>query len=109
MAERSEPTYQQLLEEALELGRLDGRFAAAFEPTAPLQPLADAAGPGGRCLGRTPTEFAELLWEDRPGEPPTGLVLNAPTWYASGFAEGLAIRRAEQRAADRARTRRVFT
>jgi hypothetical protein len=105
MAECSGPTYQQLLEEALELGRLDGRFAAAFEPTVP---LAESAGADGRCLGRTHTGFAELLWEGRPGEPPAGLALNAPLWYATGFAEGLATRRAEQRAADLARTRRVF-
>jgi len=32
MADRSAPTYRQLLEEAREIGRADGRFAAAFEP-----------------------------------------------------------------------------
>jgi hypothetical protein len=106
MAERSAPTYQQLLEDALELGRLDGRFAAAFEPMVPLD-CTDVSGE--RCLGRTPAGFAELLWEDRQGEPPAGLELNAPIWYVTGFAEGLATRRAEQRAADLARTRRVFT
>ena len=104
MAERSIPTYRQLLEEALEIGRLDGRFAADFEPTC------TAADVSGRCLGRTPAEFAGLLWDHRPGSPPAGLEVNAPSWYAVGFRDGLAIRRAELRgAADRARTRRVFT
>ncbi|SOE01477.1 hypothetical protein [Blastococcus haudaquaticus] len=82
MAGTSAPAYLQLLEEALELGRVDGRFAAAFEPaTAPR---------GDRCLGRTPEEFARLLWEDRPGTPPAGLELSAPHWYATGFGEGMA-------------------
>jgi hypothetical protein len=76
-------TYQQLLEEAQELGRLDGAFAAAFEP-------ADLSAPhSGQCLGRAPAEFARLLWEDRPGTPPSGLEVNAPLWYAAGFDEGL--------------------
>ena len=59
-------TYAELLEEARELGRADGRFAAAFEPpgTAPLT--------GERSLGRTPADFARLLWEQRPGNPPSG-------------------------------------
>jgi hypothetical protein len=101
MADRSAPTYRQLLGEAQELGRLDGRFAAAFElPGSP---------PGGRSLGRSPAEFARLLWEGRPGEPPTGLELNGPLWYATGFAEGLAEGRVELSVADRTRTRRVFT
>jgi len=77
-------TYQQLLDEALELGRLDGRFAAAFEPAGRV-----AAG-SDRCLGRSPAAFARLLWEGRPGLPPTGLEVNAPLWYATGFREGLA-------------------
>jgi hypothetical protein len=100
----STPTYRQLLEEALELGRSDGRFAAAFER------------PGGvvdgspRCLGRTPAEFARLLWQDRPGTPPSGLEQNAPLWYATGFEEGLRAGAAECRG----RTaillyRRIFT
>jgi hypothetical protein len=78
----SAPTYQQLLDEAQELGRLDGRFAAAFE-----HPGAGVSA--GRCLGRTPEQFARLLWEGRAGNPPSGLELNAPAWYAAGFAEGL--------------------
>ena len=77
------PTYQQLLEIALELGRADGRFAAAFE--APRT----SDGHAARCLGRAPEEFARLLW-GRPEEPPAGLVVNAPLWYATGFREGLA-------------------
>ena len=82
MADTGATTYQQLLEEALELGRLDGRFAAAFEPA--------RAVPGDRCLGRSPEDFARLLWEGRPGPPPSGLELNAPRWYAAGYGEGLA-------------------
>ena len=102
MPEWTAPTYRELLEEALELGRADGAFAAAFEsPSA-------ATAPGERCLGRTPDEFARLLWEDQPGEPPVGLELNAPLWYAAGFAEGLPERPAQLRAAEWARIRRVF-
>ena len=55
------PTYRQLLDEAQELGRLDGRFAAAFEPT--------GTDVGDRSLGRSPADFARLLWGERPGEP----------------------------------------
>ena len=104
MAYRTTPAYQLLLDEALELGRLDGRFAAAFEPPG------DPHEVSGSCLGRTPHEFAELLWEHRPGHPPAGLESNAPHWYALGFAEGLTTGRAQLRgAADRASTRRVFS
>jgi len=79
------PTYAALLEEAQELGRLDGALAAALE-------VPDTGIPTGeRCLGRTPPEFARLLWEGRPGDPPTGLEVNAPLWYATGFAEGVAV------------------
>ena len=95
-------SYRDLLEEARELGRLDGRFAAAFE--SPPTGVPD----GVRCLGRTPAEFAVLLWEGQPGAPPTGLELNAPAWYAAGFAEGLARGAQRLRAAEWARTRRVF-
>src|SRR5829696_2689609 len=90
MADDSAPTYGRLLGEAVELGRLDGRFAAAFEPP--------AAGIGNRCLGRAPAAFAQLLWGGWPGEPPVGLELNAPLWYAAGFAEGLVSGAARQRA-----------
>jgi hypothetical protein len=95
------PTYRQLLAEAQELGRLDGRFAAAFEPA--------GSDTGDRCLGRSPADFARLLWGAQPGEPPTGLELNAPLWYTGGFAEGLAAGRVEVGRIDRARTRRVFS
>ena len=90
MAHGSAPTYQELLCEARELGRADGRFAAAFEPAG------HATGRTDRCLGRTPEAFARLLWEDAPGRPPSGLELNAPQWYATGFAEGLALGRADE-------------
>lgn len=96
-------SYGGLLEEARELGRLDGRFAAGF------QSPATSAGDGVRCLGRTPTQFAMLLWEGRPGLPPAGLELNAPAWYAAGFAEGLARGAQRLRALEWARTRRVFS
>ncbi|UOY03756.1 hypothetical protein [Blastococcus sp. PRF04-17] len=76
------PTYGELLREAWELGRADGLFAAAFEP--PGAPT----GRAERCLGRTPAEFARLLWR-RTGTPPIGLEVNAPLWYATGYAEGL--------------------
>jgi hypothetical protein len=104
MADDSAATYRQLLEEAQELGRADGRFAAEFEAPG------SAIGGSPRCLGRTPAEFTLLLWEDRPGTPPSGLELNAPLWYATGFAEGLAVRAAQPSGvAEWARTRRVFT
>lgn len=95
MAYRSAPTYRQLLAEAQELGRLDGAFAAAFERPDPDEPGS------GRCLGRTPAEFARLLWEDQPGSPPSGLEVNAPLWYAAGFAEGLQARVRRERLAHR--------
>lgn len=99
----SAPTYRQLLEEARELGRLDGRVAAAFEPQA-AEVCAD------RCLGRTPEKFARLLWEGCPGKPPTGLELNAPLWYATGFAEGRSTAPAQCRGTTAAlRFRRVVT
>ncbi len=99
----SAPTYRQLLEIAQELGRADGRFAAAFE--APGQ----VDGNTVRCLGRSPEEFARLLW-GRPEEPPSGLEVNAPLWYAAGFAEGLAEEAAERcRKTAGPRIRRAFT
>jgi hypothetical protein len=103
VADSSSPTYRQLLEEALELGRADGRFAAAFET------YGSAGEAGPRCLGRTPEELARLLWNG-PGEPPSGLELNAPLWYATGFAEGLASAPARpRRSATTLHFRRVFT
>jgi hypothetical protein len=99
----SAPTYRELLEEAQELGRVDGRFAAAFELPG------SSARASSRCLGRTPAEFARLLWADQPGAPPSGLELIAPRWYVAGFAEGLRTEAARSRVADWARTRRVFS
>jgi hypothetical protein len=99
MADRSASPYQQLLEEAQELGRLDGRFAAAFE--LPGAPTSD------RSLGRSPADFARLLWEGRPGVPPTGLEQNAPHWYATGFADGLAAGRSQLVVAALTRVRRI--
>jgi hypothetical protein len=100
----SPPTYQQLLEEAQELGRADGRFAAAFETPG------DTVAGSPRCLGRTPGEFVRLLWDGQPGTPPSGLELNAPLWYATGFAEGLAAGAVRHRAPARTlHFRRVFT
>jgi hypothetical protein len=78
------PPYRGLLEVARALGCADGCWAAQAG-------LADPpAVPPAACRGRTPGEFARLLWGRRPADPPSGLVLNAPLWYADGFAEGLA-------------------
>ncbi|TFV68190.1 UNVERIFIED_ORG: hypothetical protein E4P37_00440 [Bacillus sp. AZ43] len=101
MVHVSAPTYEQLLDEAWELGRADGRFAAAFEPAGQAPARTD------RCLGRVPEAFARLLWDDASGSPPSGLELNAPLWYASGFAEGLAVGRAD--VGRRLTFRRVFS
>jgi hypothetical protein len=104
MADTGATTYQQLLEEARELGRLDGRFASALE-----SPGA-ASGGSDRCLGRGPAAFARLLWEDRPGTPPSGLEVNAQLWYAAGYREGLAAGSAPARRSVRTLTRRrVFS
>jgi len=97
----STPTYRELLEMALELGRADGQFAASFESGA------TAEGYAPRCLGRTPAQFARLLWEGHPGMPPAGLERNAPLWYATGYAEGLGAGRVRTAAA--LTLRRVFT
>jgi len=85
----AEPTYQQLLTEALEIGRVDGRFAAAFETSSEV---------GARCLGRSPADFARLLWGGDRGPVPTGLEVNGQLWYATGYAEGLAEGLAQQAA-----------
>ena len=103
MTDISAPTYRELLEMALELGRADGQFAASFESEG------TAEGPAPRCLGRTPEEFAGLLW-GRAGTPPAGLEVNAPLWYATGYSEGLAEGVAAQaREAVRAAVRRVVS
>jgi hypothetical protein len=77
--------YGDLLGSAYDRGRDDGSFAAGFEPGEAI----DQAGP--ICQGRTPADFVRLLWSARPGDPPAGLELNAPLWYASGFADGVAV------------------
>lgn len=77
------PQYPQLLLAAYELGHIDGGIARDFEPA----DTVDAVRPS-RCRGRTPEQFARLLWGDGPGNPPSGLVANAPLWYCLGFAEG---------------------
>jgi hypothetical protein len=82
------PGYGDLLEAAWSLGRADGLFAASFEPddgSAACAPV---------CQGRTSDEFAAELWGEQAGPPPSGLALNAPLWYADGFAAGLAGERA---------------
>ena len=80
------PRYGDLLEAAYALGRADGSFAERLEPVAPLDAVP-------WCRGRSPAEFARLLWGEQPGTPPSGLELNAPLWYARGFAEALAAER----------------
>ena len=84
---RHEPPYRALLETAHALGRADGCSAARFEPAGPVGP------PSPCCQGRDPEQFARHLWADRPGTPPSGLVVNAPLWYAAGFAEALTAER----------------
>src|SRR3954469_6862532 len=76
--------YGAVLQAAWSLGRADGLFAAAFEPAVAPRPAPDV------CQGRDAEEFAAELWGDQPGPPPSGLVLNAPLWYADGFVNGLA-------------------
>jgi hypothetical protein len=83
MATDDASTYRDLLDVAYVRGWADGAFAAPFEPgdgTRPVSPV---------CQGRTPADFARSLWTPRPGEPPAGLELNAPLWYAHGFGAAL--------------------
>jgi hypothetical protein len=91
------PRYGDLLQAAWSLGRADGLFAAAFEPD-------DASAPADVCQGRDADEFAAELWGDQPGPPPSGLAVNAPLWYADGFATGLA----DERRRIAARRREAF-
>ena len=88
----SAPSYPDLLEAARAFGSADGWSAAGSGSAAP--PGTDRPWGGGR----DPEDLARLLWGHRPGDPPSGLELNAPLWYDSGFAEALAAarRRAEQ-------------
>ena len=92
------PGYGDLLQAAWSLGRADGLFAASFEPDDVPLPATTV------CQGRDPEEFAAELWADQPGPPPSGLVLNAPLWYAHGFAVGLA----DERRRIAARRREAF-
>jgi hypothetical protein len=77
--------YRDLLHSAYARGWDDGSFAARFEPGECIDPVAPV------CQGRTPADFARALWSSRPGEPPAGLAVNAPHWYARGFAEAVAV------------------
>jgi hypothetical protein len=77
------PAYSAVLEDAYRLGVADGRLAALVDD-APPDPTAPT------CRGRTPEEFAELLWADLPGEPPAGVEVNARTWYLAGLTDGMA-------------------
>lgn len=82
------PSYRDLLHTAYTLGRADGQLAADFEPP-------ESAGPSRpRCRGRDPADFARQLWSLPGGDPPAGLEINAPHWYAHGFQEALAEARA---------------
>jgi hypothetical protein len=80
-------SYRDLLDSAYVRGWDDGSFAARFEP------LEGVHQAGPVCQGCSPADFARLLWSSRPGGPPAGLELNAPLWYASGFAEAVALAR----------------
>ena len=82
------PPYRDLLEAARLLGHSDGCWAVRADLDAP------PGTPPPACGGRSPEEFARLLWGRRPGAPPSGLELNAPLWYADGFAEALVAERA---------------
>ena len=79
------PSYRNLLDAAFSLGRADGTYAARCEPLETF--------PATTSRGRTPEAFAHYLWGHQPGAPPSGLELNAPIWYASGYADGLAAER----------------
>ena len=84
MATHDARSYLDILDAAYARGWDDGWFAAPFEP---------ADGSHARspvCQGRAPADFARSLWSPRPGEPPSGLEVNAPLWYAHGFAAALA-------------------
>ena len=95
--------YLRLLEVSYSLGRADGGLGARIEPEGSVAPQST------RCQGREPEEFARLLWADRPGAPPSGLELNAPLWYAHGFAEGLVAERQRDRCREAAATWAVGT
>jgi hypothetical protein len=77
--------YGDLLAAAYSRGWADGCFAAPFEPT----DRTDSAGLASQ--GLSSADFARSLWGHRAGEPPAGLDLNAPLWYARGFAEAITV------------------
>ena len=79
-------SYSELLQAAYDLGRVDGMVASDFEAPGTVDQLSST------CRGRTPGQFARLLWGNQPGEPPSGLEVNAPRWYLRGLAEALAER-----------------
>src|SRR5690242_6840245 len=75
--------YRQALQLAYDLGRTDGRTAAALG-------LVEVPDPTGAvCRGRDAAAFARLLWGAGPGPVPSGLEVNAPFWYAAGMADEL--------------------
>ena len=83
-------SYPELLRAAYAMGRVDGLLAADFEPL-------EGAGPSSAyCRGRDPAALARHLWNVPSGDPPAGLVVNAPLWYAHGFEEALAEVRADR-------------
>jgi hypothetical protein len=78
------PSYRDLLYAAYTLGRADGQLAADLES------LESAGATGACCRGSDHAEFARQLWDLPFGDPPAGLEVNAPHWYAHGFHEALA-------------------
>ena len=100
MSAEAVPPYRDLLEAARLLGYSDGCWAVRGELPDP---------PGGAppwCGGRSPEEFAQLLWGCRRGAPPSGLELNAPFWYADGYTQALVDERART---DRRREAHVWS
>jgi hypothetical protein len=81
------PAYSAVLEDAYRLGHADGRLAALVDDAPP-----DLDSP--TCRGRTPAELAEYLWADLPGDPPSGVEVNARPWYLAGLTDGMAEARA---------------
>src|SRR4051812_49188390 len=75
--------YEGLLQVAYSRGWTDGCFAAPFEPA----DRTDLAAPASR--GRSSADFALSLWGHQAGQPPAGLDLSAPLWYAQGFGDAL--------------------
>jgi hypothetical protein len=81
------PAYSAVLEDAYGLGYADGRLAALVDDAPP-----DPETP--TCRGRTDAELAAYLWADLPGDPPSGVEVNARHWYLAGLTEGMAAARA---------------